>query len=314
VTWTTPKFLAARDVLLAAAACVALQARPALGLFEDLPASPRARALGQAMTAVTDDAWAFYYNPGMLPRLSWPMASMATVRPNGLDFNRLTTVAVAAQLPGRAGGVAFGWRRYGTEYRDVQLNTENTLSVSHGFMLFSDASTTASLGWTLNVYNAEFGRSVGAAGDGSDGIDPGSAWAVGLDVGGVVTVYDRTRVGFHTRNLNNPTIGDDAEELVRGVEVGIAYEPYPGVTSALDLAGALGQDFRFRGGMEFEVIEALDLRFGLETEPNRLTAGFGVHVPVLELDYGFSTGGGVLDASHHFGVSVRWDRGDRTAP
>jgi hypothetical protein len=314
VTRTTPRFPAARGAVLAAAACVAALAGPAHALFDNLPASPRARALGQAMTAVADDAWAFYYNPGMLPRLASPMASVATVRPNGLEFSRLTSAAVAAQLPGRGGGVAVGWRRFGTEYRDVDLGTENTLSVSNGFMLFGDASTSASFGWTLNFYNAEFAPSIGGAGDGSDGIDPGNAWAVGLDVGGIVTVYDRTRVGFFTRNINTPTIGDDAEELVRGVEVGIAYEPDPGVTSALDVAGALGQDFRFCGGIEFEVIPVLDLRFGLETEPNRLTAGFGIQVPVLELDYGFSTGGGVLDASHHFGVSVRWDRGDRTEP
>jgi hypothetical protein len=84
------------------------------------------------------------------------------------------------------------------------------------------------------------------------------------------------------------------------------------VRTALDIRSTLGQDFRFCGGLEFEVLEGLDLRAGMETEPNRVTGGFGVRVPLLTLDYGFSTGGGVLDGSHHFGVSLRWDRAPGT--
>jgi len=89
--------------------------------------------------------------------------------------------------------------------------------------------------------------------------------------------------------------------------VGLAYEPYPGVISAFDMRSTLGDEFRFCGGFEFNVVPALDLRVGVETQPNKVTGGFGVHLPVLTLDYGFSTGGGVLDASHHFGVALRWE-------
>lgn len=297
------------SLALVLAASVALRPVPAQALFEDLAASPRARAMGEATTATANDAWAFYYNPAMLTRLGMPKLGLATVHPNGLDFNRLTTAAVAAPLPKHRGAIAIGWRHYGVEYGDVQLSTENTLTVAHGFQLFGDASTTASIGWALNLYNAEFAGSVGAAGDGSNGIDPGNAWAAGVDLGGVVTVYDRTRVGFFTHNLNSPTIGDDGEELQRTVAAGVAYEPYPGITSAFDIRSTLGDSFRFCGGLEFAVVPALDLRVGIETEPNKVTAGFGVHLPVLTLDYGFSSGGGVLDVSHHFGVELRWDRG-----
>lgn len=278
-------------------AVASISANRAVAVFEDLPPSPRARALGQALTASVDDAWAYYYNPGMLPRLDGLTGSVATVQPSGLDFNRLTTLAVATSIPGR-GGVAFGWRRYAVEHGDVDLATENTLSFSHAFMLFRDASTSASVGWTLNLYHAEFAETVG-------GVAPGSAWAYGLDVGGVVTVYDRTRVGFFTRNLNNPTIGDDAEELDQMLRVGVAYEPYPGVTTSFDVQNGLRDEFRAQGGFEMEVLPELELRVGLETEPSKLTGGFAIHLPKLSLDYGFSTGGGVLDSSHHFGLSTR---------
>jgi hypothetical protein len=295
---------------LAMVAAVFLAATPAAALFEDLPLSPRARALGEATTVTLDDPWAFYYNPAMLVQLSEPRLGMATVRPNGLDFNRLTGAAIAVPLRSHQGTLAFGWRRYGVESGGVDLATENTLSVAHGFRLFGDASTSASLGWTLNLYRAEFAPSVGSdpSTPGTGSIDPGDAWAFGIDVGALVTVYDRTRVGFFTRNLNSPTIGEDEEELRQLVGVGIAYEPYPGVTTAVDLRNSLGEDVRFCGGMEFELVPGLDLRAGVETGPNKITGGVGVHLPYVILDYGFSTGGGVLDSSHHFGVGLSWDR------
>ncbi len=280
----------------------------ALALFDDLPVSPRARALGEATITTMDDAWAYYYNPAMLTLVGFPQVGATTARPNGLDFNRLTSVAAAAPLRGGRGTMAFGWRRYAVEFRDVDLVSENTLSVGHGFRLLQDASTTVALGWTLNLYHADMASTVGPAGDGTNGIDPGNAWAVGLDIGALVGVYERTRVGFFTHNLNSPEIGDDGEELPRQFAVGVSYEPYPGVVSAFDVRTGIDEDFRYMGGVEFEVVPQLELRAGVETDPNKVTGGFGVHLPFLTLDYGFSTGGGVLDASHHVGLALRWDR------
>jgi hypothetical protein len=303
--------MAIRWVTAIVCATALIAPRPARALFDDIPPSPRARALGQAMIANGGDAWSLHYNPALLPALAHAQASVATVDPSGLGFHRMTTLAIATPLPGKRGALAIGWRRYGVENGDVSLATENTISVAHGFTLFRDASTSASVGWGLDLYNAEFASSIGAAGDGTNGVNPGNAWSAGVNLGAVVNVYERTRVGFFTRNLNSATIGDDKEELQRSVGVGLAYEPYIGVRTAFDIRSILGQDFRICGGLEFEVLEGLDLRAGIETEPNRVTGGFGVHVPLVTLDYGFSTGGGVLDGSHHFGVSLRWDRAPR---
>lgn len=285
---------------------LALNGSTAQAAFDDLTLSPRARAMGGTAVAVRGDAWSFYTNPSLLPWMESPDVAVATTRPNGADYNRLTGVGGSVPLPQRWGGVSLGLRHFGVEYKDVDLLAEYTISVSHGFQLFKDESTGAAAGWTLNFFNLDLGKSIGLSGDGSDGVDPGNAWTVGLDLGAVVQVWERTQVGFLARNINNPTIGDEDEELLQQVAVGMSYEPYEAVVTAFDIRSRPGEEFRVHAGAEFGVLEALDLRAGLETDPNKVTAGFGVHVRGITLDYAFSTGGGVLETTHQFGLSYRF--------
>ena len=69
------------------------------------------------------------------------------------------------------------------------------------------------------------------------------------------------------------------------------------------------QDTQWRGGLELEVVPNFDLRAGIMTNPNKLTAGFGYAHRGVAVHYGFSTGGGVLDSTHQFGLSVSWGGG-----
>ncbi len=273
-------------------------------LFEDLSISPRARAMGEASIAARGDAWAFYHNPAALAFLNHTHVSTSTAEPFNLDFTRLSALGASAKLPGDRGGVAFGYRYFSVDFKDQSLSKEQSLTFAHGITLFQDASSSLHFGWAADFHNLELAETVG-------GLDPGSAWAVGLNVGVMATLYERTTAGFYIRNMNNPTIGIDQEELTQLVGVGIAYEPYEGVTTTFDIRNQLGEEMRFHGGTEFAVTEYLDLRVGIETDPNKYSFGFGVNVPkVASLHYAFSSGGGTLDASHQFGVSVLFNDGD----
>jgi hypothetical protein len=276
---------------------------PAGAAFEELAVSPRARAMGEATVTVSGDAWAFDHNPALLALAQRGRIATSTVQPFGIDGLRLTGLGMSMPIPGDRGGAAFGYKHWSVDRGEVSLTTEQTLTFAHGITLFGDATSSAHVGWGLNVYNLEFGQTV-------SGEDPGSAWAWGLDVGAVVTLYERTRAGFFTRNLNSPTIGEDAEELRQLVAAGISYVPYDGVTTAFDVRSELGEEFRFHGGVEFSITSALDLRVGIESDPSKLTGGFGVHLPrYFSFDYGFSTGGGTLDSEHQFGLSIRLGEG-----
>jgi len=265
--------------------------------FDDVEASPRARALGCAWAALTGDAWAPFHNPATLAWTGAIGGEASWVRPFGYDFVSQGAIAATLPLPRGIGGAAVGLRRFGVEYRGVDLTHETTVAVSHGFKLLSDRQSEVAVGWTLNLYALDYGTSVG-------GVDPGSATGLGVNVGATAVVRDRTRVGFQVTNLNTPRLGDrDKEELRRAVTVGVSYAPYPGVETVLDLAGGLDGVIQYRGGAEFQAADYLWLRAGLQTEPNTLTAGFELRWAGMRLGYGFSTGG-VLGDTHHVGIGV----------
>lgn len=265
--------------------------------FDDVEVSPRARALGCAWAALGHDAYAVFHNPAGLAWADALGGEASYVRPFGYDFVSQGALAASMPLPRGLGGVALGVRRFGVEYRGVDLTNETTVSVSHGFKLLADRQSEVAAGWSLSLYALDYGTSVG-------GVDPGSATGVGVHVGATALVRDRTRVGFQVTNLNAPRLGDrDKEELRRSVTVGVSYAPYPGVETVLDLSNEMGGVVQYRGGAEFEANEFLWLRAGLQTEPNTFTAGFELRWAGMRLGYGYSTGG-VLGDTHHVGIGV----------
>lgn len=279
---------------LVLASAIAGAARAA---FEDIEVSPRVRGLGGSWVALESDPYAALHNPASL---AWADrgAAMSYVRPFGYDFASQSVASATAALPRKIGGVGIALRHFGVTYDGVSLAGETTVSLAHGFRLFADRQSELALGWSLGIHSLEFGPSI-------TGLDPGSATSTTLNLGAQAVVRDRTRVGFYSLNVTNATIGElDQESLRRGVWAGLSYEPYPGVVSMIDLSNELGENIQYRGGAEFAVTDNVQMRAGVRTEPSVFTAGLGFRLARMQLDYGFSTGGGVLGETHQFGLAI----------
>jgi hypothetical protein len=286
-----------------AAAMVLVLAAPARAAFDDVEVSPRARAMGGANAATIGDEFAPFHNPASLAWIDGVSGAASYVRPFGFDFVSQSVAVAGFGLPRRLGGLAVGVRRFGVTWLGESLTGETTVSLAHGFHLMRDRQSEAAVGWALNLYSLDYGRTV-------TGLDPGSATGVGVNFGASAVVRDRTRVGFQALNLNNPAIGDyDQEGLHRSVAVGVSYAPYAGVETALDIAHELGRAVQYRGGAEFEVGDLFRLRAGVRTEPSTFTAGIGLLQGGFGFDYGFSTGG-VLGETHQFGLRYRFSGGN----
>jgi hypothetical protein len=289
------------------AALTLVVAAPARAAFDDIEVAPRARALGGASAGLIGDEYAPFHNPASLAWLDGVTGAASYVRPFGFDFSSQSAASAGFTLPGRLGGVAIGARRFGVSWLGENLTSETTVALAHGIHLLRDSQSELAVGWVLDVYSLDYGRSV-------TGIDPGSATGVGVGFGATAVVRDRTRVGFQGLNLNNPSLGDqDHQDLRRAVTIGASYQPYAGVETVFDITRELGRDTQYRGGAEFALGELLWLRAGIHTAPNALTAGIGLQHKGVGFDYGFSTGG-VLGETHQFGFSYRFSSAGKAAP
>ncbi len=283
-----------------AAVAVALLLLPSLagaaGVFDNLVLSPRARAMGGAFVALSDDETALFTNPAGLADQEQIGVYASYVDLYGYDF--LNLGSIAARFPTSWGTFAVGGRLLGVEYQGVKLESEYTMSLGHGFTLMKDVHSSLSVGYGLSLYGLQFDA------DSVGGDDLGSANAFGFDIGVMGTLRGRTRFGFFMKNLNNPKMGDpDAEDLPQWFTAGVAYSPYGGVNTTLEAQKQDDEDIRVCFGLEFKLNDYLDLRGGLQSQPNRLSLGFGTHWEALRIDYSY-TSHEVLPGSHHFGLGV----------
>ncbi len=274
-------------------------AAPAGAYFESTPVSARSRAMGESFTAVPDVAFAALHNAAWLADVPNGEVAASYVRPFGYDFTDFYAASAAIPLQGNFGNLGLGVTHFKVAVADTSLLSETRLTLAQGFELFSDYHSRICLGWALNLYSVDAGESV-------SGFEPGSDTAIGVDAGLTMVLHKRTRAGVQVRNLNNPTIGLDGQELPRALVAGIAYEPYDGVLTTFEFDNTLGREVRYHGGLEMAIIDGFSLRAGVITDPNRLTGGFGYQRGRVGIDYGFSTGGGTLESTHQFGVRLAW--------
>lgn len=268
----------------------------AAGVFDNLVLSPRARAMGGAFVALSDDETAVFTNPAALSMQDEIGIYSSYVDLYGYDF--LTLGAGAVTVPTDYGTFAVGGRYLATEYEGTELEKEYSVTVGHGIMLMEDVHSSLAVGYGLNLFGLSFPtESIG-------GMDLGSANTFGLDVGVIGTLRGRTRFGFFAKNINNPKLGNpDAKDLPQWFSAGVAYSPYGGVQTCLELQKQTHEDIRASFGLEMEINDYLTLRGGIQNQPNRLSFGFGTGWKMVRLDYSY-TSHETLPGSHVYGLGI----------
>jgi hypothetical protein len=97
-------------------------------------------------------------------------------------------------------------------------------------------------------------------------------------------------------------MGDpDAKDLPQWFSAGVAYSPYGGVQTVLEMQKQEDEDLRTCFGLEFGITDYLTLRGGIQNQPDRLSAGFGTHWQSIRIDYSY-TSHETLPGSHNFGL------------
>jgi len=248
---------------------------------------PRSTAIGGGYAGIADDPGSAFFNPAGLARIEGIEASLSYQRPYGLSFFDDFAGSIALPL-NRYGTSALSVQDFSVSYQGYDLSTERVVGLSHAITLHQDIHSSIAMGATAKWLYWKLGDSVpDAAGS---PVSLGSASAFGLDVGVQVSLWQRTRVGAALVNLNSPTLGDPTpHDLPQIFRAGISYEPVPTIATVIGAERILGKPVEFSAGSEAWIFPELALRVGITSDPNRLTAGVGIRIRHLQLDYAYLT-------------------------
>ena len=270
------------------------------GVFDDRFPSAKYVGMGGSGVAMADDVWASYYNPAGLSRLSGPQIGSSYVRLFNQSFLQNAFGAAAYPISPKYGSASLSFQYFGTSHESQNLSGEYTLAFSHGFHLLKDINSSLAFGYSLKAYYLDYATSI-------SGIELGNATTFGVDIGFQASVYNRTTIGFYALNVNSPSVGVDAKRnLPQRVVAGVAYQPYDGVTTSLDMSRTVGVgEMEFWAGTDFRLFNYLSIRFGGTTNPNRYSLGIGLNIHQLNFDYGLRTHS-ELGETHQVGLMYRF--------
>jgi hypothetical protein len=270
-----------RMIIFSGFAFAFLFSQQSLAIFSDLSPSARVMAMGGTFVALADDGFAIYYNPAGLYQVTDYQFHSSYQRPFGLSFLTHSWVDLAVPM-GDYGTLGFSFQKLGVEYKGVDMEGEKTFQFGQGFKLMGDIHSWLSLGYALNLYSLEFGRSV-------EGEALGSAHTFGLNIGVLAGLWERTRLGFMAGNINNPQMGESFKyDLPQTIILGICYSPYEGFITNWDVEKELNNQTQLHFGAEGRLNNSLSLRVGLQNNPNFYTLGMGIYYQGISFDYAFS--------------------------
>lgn len=249
--------------------------------FERTPSGARGAGMGGALVALAGDEWSGMFNPGALQTVHQRALSLVYA-PQPFGMKELAFGAVAYVEPTALGAFGLAASRFGFElYHETRFVLSYANELARG--VYAGASVSY---YALSI------RSYG------------SASALGADLGVLVDVTDQVRWGVGVSNLTASAIGKAKEKLPQVFTTGLAYTPMIGAV----LAAGITKDVRFPAelhfGIEYTMLDVLDIRAGTTSDPNTLNAGVGVRVAIARFDYAFSSHS-ELGMSHQVSLSLQ---------
>jgi hypothetical protein len=228
----------------------------------DLYGSARSDALGHSTTASLS-ATGVHANPAAPASRTNGTAAFYARQSFGLAALRYgaTHVAVPLDWGTLSGGAStFGF----DDYREVHLSAGLARRLQLGTARFLH------VGLTTRYYHTSIP-------------EYGSASALGVNAGFVVSLLRALHLGAHATNLSGSALVD-GEPIPRTLAVGLQYRALRQMYVLVDLF----KDVRFptavRSGIEVRPVSVLALRAGVTTAPVRFMGGVGIHLGPLRAD------------------------------
>jgi hypothetical protein len=131
----------------------------------------------------------------------------------------------------------------------------------------------------------------------------GSCSVISVDAGIRAGILSNLTLACFLTNLTSARTGQSGEILPQELSGGLTYAPIPELEFLLAAGKELLSPLELRIGVEAGILEPIMLRIGWVDEPSLVTAGCGIRVGAVTLDYAY-VHHWVLGASHEIGVSL----------
>lgn len=230
--------------------------------FENIDLGARAVGLNGAFTSLSDNSLSIFYNPAGLGQVRYRDLSVF-YNPAPFGLTELSTAAVTYAEPLNCGTIGAGIRTYGF---DLYKETCILLSYGNGFR------NRIFYGINLNFYHLNIQNY-------------GSATSAGIDIGAMAYINKYLRWGFFGKNVTGSTIGDAKEKIAQVYRTGLNYKPLDEAGIMLEIEKDVKYPVSVRGGFEYSLMDYVDLRAGVGSEPTSFTGGIGFNYKIFQLDY-----------------------------
>ncbi len=267
----------------------------------------KSAAMGALMgsnIAYSSDGSSVLLNPASIRNIENGTVLASTQRIYNQSYLPHSVLATGFDLPSGLGKLGLSFESMSVSYQDRTLSGETALGLSHAFNLREDRISSLNMGYTLKYLSVDYGQSAGVTGDGSDGMDLGSATAFGVDLGFQATLSKRHWLGVVAHNINRPMVGSGsaAFSLPRDIQAGFSYAPTQQVVTSFMLVSSPNLDTELHAGLEYSLNPWFTLRAGIQSQPNRFGTGFSFKAKGMALDYALLTHP-VLAVTHQISLS-----------
>lgn len=307
---------------------------PAFAAFEEVGAGARAPGMGNAFTAIADDAYAIFYNPAGLASLERPQLGVGYSRlfwglSDQSDLG-LSHALYAQPLGGRRGTLGASWQRFALN----DIYAEQTYHLSYGRRVLEkrglgklSAGVSAKYLHRSFVQPSEAFNAVDRL-TSTGQSDPLLTGATGkgvldFDLGLLHRFGRRTSLGLAIKHLNQPNVafGSDPDKLPMSLHLGLGYKVlWMNLAGEARLSkspsGASDRDFVLAAERTFPTLEygQFGVRGSLgigSRDFRQVTAGLSYRINKIQADYGFlmplgtvrdTAGTHRLALSFHFGA------------
>lgn len=272
-------------ILWLAAAVAAAAHEPAAASFQNMPSSIKAEGMGGAFVGMADDSTALFVNPAGLTNLERPEMSLMYGKPlYGLEGVNLSNGYATLGIPlNRRFALGFG----AMTFNAAGIISEYEWSGGASYLITPRVALGATASYLYHKYDVSSDPAYSNSGIFQNG---DSAGAMSFGMGLMAFVSRNLQFGVSGKNLNGPNVSvtGGQDKVARTITVGSMYHTrFANLLAEVEQRDnfVTGADNTWKAGFDVPV-KILSLRAG--ANKSAVTAGFGLALGNLRLDYAFS--------------------------